>query len=145
MRKKKKKTAHVKLIFNSQKKVLQKETFSNWNPYGFSRYREVCLHPVLYHKLFSRDSRSEWMWLPEEMFTCEFVLGVWMLCPLLMSKMCKCPSCIPPPTARMPACQGHQSMAFKVPNNHTDRSASEKVNSWMWCTQVSKNSRSLHP
>lgn len=100
---------------------------------------------MLYHILVSQDSRrSEWRWTPEKTFTCESVLGVWMLCPVFMSRMCKRPSFIPPPTARTSVCQGHQSMAFKVPNNHTGRLALE-VNSWMRCTHITRSSRGLPP
>lgn len=84
------------------------------------------LHCII--KLFLQDSRgSEWRQTSEKTFTCEFVLGVWMLCPVFMSKMCKCPSFISPSTARTPDYQGNHSMAFKAPNNHTGKSALEKV------------------
>lgn len=142
----KKEDTQVKLTLDSHMKVLPKETSKNWNPHGLSRYKEACLGPMLHHKLFSQDSRRpEWRQTPEETFTWEFVLGVWMLRQVFMSKMCKCPSFIPPPTARTADCQGHQFMAFKVPNSHTDRSALEEVNLWTWWIQAGRSSRGLHP
>lgn len=91
------------------------KTVKNWNPYRLREYREACFGPVLYQLSFSRGSRRpKWRQTPAEVFTCESVVGVCMFCPVFTSKTRKCPSSIPPPTARTAGCQGHQSMALKV-------------------------------
>lgn len=134
-----------KLTFDSQIKVLERETLENWNPNRLSKYRKVCLGPRLSHESFSQGSRiSEWRSTPAETVTCEFMFGVWMVCPIFMSKICKCPSFIPPPTARTADCQGHQSMAFKV---QISTQAGQPRRKWVWecaCSGKQKCQRSAH-